>query len=221
MSWSGEILQSWIIPNTHTFFITSKPMTVALSQLPNYQLLLSEDTSEKIDSKLELESYEINKFQISNTNNNDMQNIENHEILPISIISLKWSEYLHLATLIFNDGSLVFFNLNIQINTDISNKINIIIQDLLGDNKLIEGNLYAIDNLIIDSINKENAIKLNEFNNLISKMQSIKNIKADKKILETIKEYLNKNKINKLLESIKNNVINQDNYINYIITVLP
>ena len=50
---------------------------------------------------------------------------------------------------------------------------------------------------------------------------AIKNIKDDKKILETIKEYLNKNETNKLLESIKLNAKQQDNYIDYIITELP
>jgi len=101
-----------------------------------------------------------------------------------------------------------------------TNKNNIIIQELLGDNNLLEGNLYSIDNSLIELINNQNASKLNEFNNLISSMQSIKNIKNDKKILETIKEYLNKNETNKLLEAIKNIANQQDNYINYIITNL-
>ena len=102
-----------------------------------------------------------------------------------------------------------------------TNKVNIIIQELLGDNNLLEGNIYSVDNSLIDLINTQNASKLNEFNNLVSKMQSIKNIKDDKKILETIKEYLNKNETNKLLESIKLNAKQQDNYIDYIITELP
>jgi hypothetical protein len=102
-----------------------------------------------------------------------------------------------------------------------TNKINIIIQELLGDSNLSEGNIYSVDNAIIDLINNQNSSKLNEFNNLISKMQSIKNIKDDKKIFETIKEYLNKNETNKLLESLKNISKQQDNYVNYIITELP
>ena len=102
-----------------------------------------------------------------------------------------------------------------------TNKVNIIIQELLGDNNLLESNIYSVDNSLIDLINKQNALKLNEFNNLLSKMQSIKNIKDDKKILETIKEYLNKNETNKLLDSIKVNAKQQDNYIDYIITELP
>lgn len=102
-----------------------------------------------------------------------------------------------------------------------TNKVNIIIQELLGDNNLLESNIYSVDNSLIDLINKQNASKLNEFNNLVSKMQSIKNIKDDKKILETIKEYLNKNETNKLLDSIKLNAKQQDNYIDYIITELP
>jgi len=102
-----------------------------------------------------------------------------------------------------------------------TNKINIIIQELLGDSNLSEGNIYSVDNAIIDLINNQNSSKLNEFNNLISRMQSIKNIKDDKKIFETIKEYLNKNETNKLLESLKNISKQQDNYVNYIITELP
>ena len=102
-----------------------------------------------------------------------------------------------------------------------TNKINITIQELLGDNNIVEGNIYSVDNVIIDLINKQNASKLNEFNNLISKMQSIKNIKNDNTILDIIKEYLNKNETNKLLETLKIISKQQDNYINYIITELP
>jgi hypothetical protein len=120
-----------------------------------------------------------------------------------------------------------------------TNKINIIIQDIVSfikdideknnfnkdkDNKnnksyVLEGNIYSIDNTVIDLINKHNTTKLNEYNDLISRMQSIKTIKDDK-IVENIKEYLNKNDAN-MLDTIKSTVKLQNEYIDYIIKELP
>lgn len=102
-----------------------------------------------------------------------------------------------------------------------TNKVNLIIQDLLADSKKLNGNIYSIDISTIDLINKQNAVKLNEYNELVSRMQSIKNIKNNKQIEEIIKQYLNNNETTKLLNSTKNIAKTQDNYIDYIVLSVP
>lgn len=102
-----------------------------------------------------------------------------------------------------------------------TNKITLMLQELLSESKKLDGNLYSIDNTTIDLINKQNAEKLNEFNTLISRMQSIKNIKNNKEIIENIKQYINNTDITKLLYKIKEQAKIQDNYIDYIVMKLP
>ena len=48
-----------------------------------------------------------------------------------------------------------------------------------------------------------------------------KDISKDKKMIEEIKEYLNKNEINKNIENINKSAKKQLEYINYIIKALP
>jgi hypothetical protein len=101
------------------------------------------------------------------------------------------------------------------------NKMNIIMQDLLSESKILEGNIYSIENSTIDLINKNNASKLNEFNNLVSKMQSVKKVKDEKTLIEKIKEYLNKLEADKLMNSLKEQAKYQEQYIEYIVKELP
>jgi hypothetical protein len=103
----------------------------------------------------------------------------------------------------------------------IENKMNIIIQDLLSESKKLESNIYSIDTSTIDLINKNNASKLNEFNNLVAKMQSVKKIQNEKILIEKIKEYLNKAESNKLLNTLKEQAKYQEEYIEYIVKELP
>lgn len=102
-----------------------------------------------------------------------------------------------------------------------TNKITLMLQELLSESKKLDGNLYSIDNTTIDLINKQNAEKLNEFNTLVSRMQSIKNIKNNNEIIENIKQYINNTDITKLLYKIKEQAKLQDNYIDYIVMKLP
>lgn len=102
-----------------------------------------------------------------------------------------------------------------------TNKITLMLQELLSESKKLDGNLYSIDNTTIDLINKQNAEKLNEFNTLVSRMQSIKNITNNKEIIENIKQYINNTDITKLLYKIKEQAKMQDNYVDYIVMKLP
>ena len=114
-------------------------------------------------------------------------------------------------------------------NISNENAIQIVIYEMISilkdntenKNNMLESNYYSIDKSIIDLINKNNTSKLNDFNDLISRMQTIKNIKTDTKTIESIKKYLNKNDIQTILDKIKNSVKQQNNYINYIIKKLP
>ena len=102
-----------------------------------------------------------------------------------------------------------------------TNKITLMLQELLSESKKLDGNLYSVDNTTIDLINKQNAEKLNDFNTLVSRMQSIKNIKNNKEIIENIKQYINNTDITKLLYNIKEQAKLQDNYVDYIVMKLP
>jgi hypothetical protein len=102
-----------------------------------------------------------------------------------------------------------------------TNKITLMLQELLSESKKLDGNLYSIDNTTIDLINKQNAEKLNEFNTLVSRIQSIKNITNNKEIIENIKQYINNTDITKLLYKIKEQAKMQDNYVDYIVMKLP
>lgn len=108
---------------------------------------------------------------------------------------------------------------------DINNKVDIILQepleyrnDNLDTKDILEGQIYKIDKNLIDEINNENSTKLNHFNELIAKINASKDIKNNKKLIEDIKNYLDRSKITELDKNIKNNAKQQSQYINYIIT---
>ena len=104
------------------------------------------------------------------------------------------------------------------------NKTNIILQtttDLYTEYKLLEGELYYIDKINVDLINKCNANKLNEYNNIISKIKGNSDIKKDTKIIDIIKTYLNTNELHKINNLIAEQKQQQNEYINYIIMELP
>lgn len=126
-------------------------------------------------------------------------------------------------------------------NISLNNKSNIIVQELQGflkDNTdiryILDSNLYIIDNSLVEQINTNNSFRLNLYNELIIKLQSIKsslNSSTDKtninkigkdKIINEIKEYLKSNDENiKLNNEIKINAQMQNKYVDYIICKLP
>jgi hypothetical protein len=133
---------------------------------------------------------------------------------------------------------------NHQINNiSLEGKSNIVVQELHGflkDNTekkfTLDGNLYTIDNSLVERINANNSNRLNTYNDLMVKLQSSKSTlsssskeKADKtekdkreKIIDEIKEYLKSNDENaKLNNEIKDAVRVQNTYIDYIIYKLP
>jgi hypothetical protein len=105
-------------------------------------------------------------------------------------------------------------------NINTTNKINITIQDILGDGKILQGNIYSIDKSLIDEINTYNTDKLNSYNTLISRIQAT-NKHQSKEITNLIKEYIDNKNMLELQNKVKSSVKLQDNYINYIITELP
>lgn len=107
---------------------------------------------------------------------------------------------------------------------DINNKVDIILQepleyrnDNLDTKDILEGQIYKIDKNLINDINTENSNKLNHYNELIAKINASKDIKNNKKLIEDIKNYLDRSKITELDKNIKNNAKQQSQYINYII----
>ena len=147
---------------------------------------------------------------------------------------------------------------NHQINNiSLDGKSNIVVQELHGflkDNAekkfTLDGNLYKIDNSLVERINSHNSNRLNIYNELMIKLQSAKytsssskestkqtdkSDKADKadkaekteksaraKIIDEIKEYLKASEeTSKLNNEIKDVVRVQNTYIDYIIYKLP
>jgi hypothetical protein len=143
---------------------------------------------------------------------------------------------------------------NHQINNiSLDRKSNIVVQELHGflkDNAekkfTLDGNLYTIDNSLVERINEHNSNRLNIYNELMVKLQSAtltstsskeigkKTEKADKtekstrekstreKIIDEIKEYLKGTEENaKLNNEIKDAVRIQNTYVDYIIYTLP
>ena len=138
---------------------------------------------------------------------------------------------------------------NHQINNiSLEGKSNIVIQELHGflkDNAektfALDGNLYSIDNSLVERINATNSSRLNIYNELMVKLQSAKSTssssidkvdkvdKVDKtekdkreKLTDEIKEYLKSRAENtKLNNEIKDMVQVQNTYIDYIIYKLP
>ena len=112
------------------------------------------------------------------------------------------------------------------------NKSNIVLQKEISvfkdasdsENKILNSNIYLIDNVDIDNVNKYNSENLNQYNNIILSLtgKTNKDINKDKKILETIKTYIkDKNEIDIFTKSLLKNTDIQDNYINYLVQELP
>ena len=111
---------------------------------------------------------------------------------------------------------------------DLNNKINITILENLEYRKestevhdVLEGAIYKIDKKLVEEINMENSNKLNQYNELVAKIQATKDIKNNKKLIEEIKTYLDRSNINKLDKQIKDIAKHQHNYINYIVATKP
>ena len=88
------------------------------------------------------------------------------------------------------------------------------------ESKILNSNIYLIDNADIETINKYNSDNLNEYNNIIATLSSKKDAEfsKDKKILEKIKSYIKtKNEIDLFTKSLLKKTDIQDNIINYII----
>lgn len=135
-------------------------------------------------------------------------------------------------------------------NISLEGKSNIIVQELHGflkdnadKNFTLDGNLYTIDNSLVDKINTNNSNRLNIYNDLMVKLQSVKSISStststsassekdtgktvekDKrdKLIDEIKEYLKSNEEHaKLNNEIKDAIRVQNTYVDYIIYNLP
>jgi hypothetical protein len=111
---------------------------------------------------------------------------------------------------------------------DLNNKINITVLENLEYRKestevhdVLEGAIYKIDKKLVEEINMENSNKLNQYNELVAKIQATKDIKNNKKLIEEIKTYLDRSNINKLDKQIKDIAKHQHNYINYIVATKP
>jgi len=88
------------------------------------------------------------------------------------------------------------------------------------ENKILNSNIYLIDNNDIDAINKSNSENLNKYNNIILSLSGKKEseISKDKKIIENIKSYIKtKNEIDVFTQSLLKKTDIQDNIINYIV----
>jgi hypothetical protein len=112
------------------------------------------------------------------------------------------------------------------------NKTKLIIQDLTAFNKpnedeqrkLLVGNFYNVDNGIIDLMNQNNSDKLNQYNQLIMKLGGGKTgdkIKKDKKLVEEIKQYLDRKEVIKVSNTINKMAKKQSEYVDYIVMSLP
>ena len=133
-------------------------------------------------------------------------------------------------------------------NIALEGKSNIVFQELRGflndhaeKTFALDGNLYSIDNSLIDRININNSSKLDIYNELMVKLQSVKSTsissiektkqtaKIDKtekdkreKLIDEIKEYLKScAETAKLNDEIKDAILVQNTYVDYIIYKLP
>ena len=113
-----------------------------------------------------------------------------------------------------------------------TNKSNLVLQKEISvykenndyESKILNSNIYSIDNNVIDTINKQNSDNLINFNNIMLSLsgKKDKDITKDKKTIETIKTYLKqRQEIESSTKSLSNNTDIQDEYINYIILELP
>ena len=88
------------------------------------------------------------------------------------------------------------------------------------ESKILNSNIYLIDNNDIDAINKSNSENLNKYNNIMLSLSGKKEseISKDKKIIENIKSYIKtKNEIDVFTQSLLKKTDIQDNIINYIV----
>jgi hypothetical protein len=88
---------------------------------------------------------------------------------------------------------------------------------------VLSGDTYYIDDTLIDSINNYNIDKLTNYNNIILQLsgKNQKDIKKDTKLIEEMKLYLDKKEKEELNKKLEESKIQQDNYVNYIISRLP
>ena len=111
----------------------------------------------------------------------------------------------------------------------LNNKTKLVIQSKYNVDKndtitsVLSGDTYYINNNLIESINNYNIDKLTNYNNIILQLygKTNKDIKKDTKLIEEIKLYLNKKEKIEVINKIDESKLNQDNYINYIISRLP
>ena len=133
-------------------------------------------------------------------------------------------------------------------NIALEGKANIVVQELhafMKDNAekkfALNGNIYSIDNTLIERINTHNSSRLDAYNELMIKLQGKKSLsstitpthleKTDKsktekskheKLVDEIKEYLKSCKENtKLNNEIQKSAQTQNTYVDYIISRLP
>ena len=96
----------------------------------------------------------------------------------------------------------------------------------------LTGDIYSVDKLYIDTLNKMNTENLVDYNNIIlslsgvldkhNKIKDKKTILKHKQRTDTIKEYLKKKtETHKIEEKLHISITNQNKYVNYIIAVLP
>ena len=111
----------------------------------------------------------------------------------------------------------------------IQSKYNISSTDSDNDKKnenmisILSGDTYTINNNIINEINTNNIDNLTKYNDIILQLtgKNNKEIKKDTKLIEEIKLYLNKSENVKLIKQLEESKMHQDNYTNYIISILP
>ena len=112
-----------------------------------------------------------------------------------------------------------------------TNKSNLVIQEPIQfykensdeDNVVLSGNLYTVDKSTIDIMNKLNSDKLTQYNTLMMNLagKDTKDILKNKKIIEEIKLYIDRNEIKTIFDSNKKSFEQQSKYIDYIILDLP
>lgn len=113
-------------------------------------------------------------------------------------------------------------------NIDNTEKRGIIIQNTIlvnkkndEEEKVLNGNYYMIANSLVDEINKTNASKLDEYNTLVSRLQTVKDVSKNKEMIEQIKQYLKRDQNIELNKQITHQKKEQDNLVTFIVSKLP
>lgn len=110
-------------------------------------------------------------------------------------------------------------------NKNYNNTMDITFQNIIeysNDNNnlekkyILDGNIYKISNNLIESINKENKNKLDEYNKIINKLKNINNIK-DKVLIDEIKNYIDKTNIKNIENQMRLITKTQETQINFIV----